>query len=80
MGIQVIATNLPGVGAPVKQPGSGLLVNPRLVRFNADKPLKILEISLDRIGGSERIKRNHEIWCIADAYEEAYLRMIMERE
>jgi hypothetical protein len=78
--IQVLTRNLSSVEEPVKQGGPVLFVNPRLVRINADKPLKIFEISLERICGSERVKRNYEIRRIADAYEKTCLRTIMERD
>ena len=80
MEIQVLTNNLSSVEESVKQGGPMLFVNPRSLRINAEKPLKIFEISLERICGSERVKGNYKIGPTADAYEKTCLRVIVERD
>jgi glycosyltransferase involved in cell wall biosynthesis len=72
LGIQVIATNLPGVGAPVKQNGLGLLVESRTARYITGRLLKISDNSLELIRESEKLKRKYKTKRITDPYEEAY--------
>ena len=72
MGIQVIVKNLPGVGAPVKQNGLGLLVESRTARYITGKLLKISDNSLELIRESEKLKLKYKTKRITDPYEEAY--------
>jgi hypothetical protein len=72
LGIQVIATNLPGVGAPFKQNGLGLLVESRTARYITDMHLKISVNSLEGMRESEKLKRKYKTKRITDPYEEAY--------